>query len=122
MDWTDAMNAMNDDDDKVLSIFLDTPTAWDKLFRKVKDYTYVVEYQWLADAAYHTHIKRYQRRYADIHSAMRRFDYLLVKHDVEKAYILKMPIDTAHYKRKATEAHAQCTRCGGHEFVWDGRE
>lgn len=111
------------DEDPILSLFVDSPSVWDKLHRGVKDYTYVVEYRWNVDAGYGgLKQKQHQRRYGDMIQAMRRFDYLLVKHDVEKAFILQMPIDTATYKRQAVQEHARCTRCGGHDIKWDEKE
>ena len=115
---------MSDDREAhVLSLFLATPTWYDKLHLRSHDYTYIVEYKSPKYLEYGgIDQKRHQRRYGNLVRAMRRFDYLLVTREISKAYILQMPIDVGHYKNLALESHALCTRCGGHEFKFDGKE
>src|SRR5215469_12664197 len=101
----------------VASLFLDSTSLWDRTFRGAKDYTYVVEYKWKTYRDYVGEIqKRHQRRYGDFRKAMRRLDYLLVKYEVPKAFILGIPVDVPYHRKNALVAGAVCKECGGHNW------
>ena len=117
---------MDSHEQNIVSIHLESPTAVDRLFRRVhKDCpVYVVEFKHpeYCDPYGGVDQKRHQRRYKDFARALRRFTYLIGKHPMEAAYILDVPVDLAYYRKRAEQAHAQCNHCGSHDFKFDDKE
>jgi hypothetical protein len=116
---------MDDREKRIVSIFLDSSSWWDRVFRKVGtgEPTYVVEYLHPKYQEYGgIDQRRHQRRYRKFTHACRRLDYLILKHDVSNAFILGFEVDLDVYKRKANAAHAVCCNCGGHDCRFDDHE
>lgn len=108
---------------EIVSLFLDTPSLYDRVARRASESTFVVEYKYPKELEYGGLAqKRHQRRYGSFAKAMRRFNYLLATRELHAAYILSVPIDLAHYRKKARQAGAICLDCGGHNWKFDGKE
>lgn len=109
---------------EIVSLFLDTPSLYDRVVRRASESTFVVEYKYPRVYEYGGLAqKRHQRRYGSFAKAMRRFNYLLATRlELHAAYILSVPIDLAHYREKARQAGAICLDCGSHNWKFDGKE
>ena len=108
--------------EEVASLFLESPTWWDRKFRHVQanEPTYVVEYMHEVYGDYGgTSQKRHQRRYREMRHACRRLSYIILKYQPPKAFILGMPIDVALWRKLGVVDHATCKDCGGHNWRID---
>lgn len=109
----------------IASVFLDSPSWYDHIFRRVGygEPVYVTEYQYsMYDPYGGRDQRRHQRRYKELRHAVRRLNFLIATQlEIDKAYILGMPLDVKDVREKTRQQDAMCTACGGHEWKFDRR-
>lgn len=96
---------MDKNEKNIVSIYMDNPNAWERLFKKHKGPIYVVERTFMG-GAYGETFDRRKRRYTTLFLANKRLEYEVMKHpEVHKAYLFSFPLDLVDIRAKLKAAN-----------------